>query len=150
MNRLRGSLDRDRARQIGELLEASKVDSGAKFWKGYRDASRELGLMIRTNGLPLALALAIDWAKLEDQDFQKVEPSSDRSGRARALIDLTTLLLPEKTPNDAQSLRSMVMSLTTLDRAHYNGAIDQALGALLWQKTLSAPLAPRDKPGESE
>lgn len=146
MNRLRGSMDRKRAKEIADRLAAHKIASGKPFWSGYRDASRKLGLMIRTNGLPLALAITMDWAKLAEKEFPaRTATSDDTAGRAWALIDLAALLWKDAPPADPAALREKVVSLTTLGRQDYTAMIEKALGTLLWQKSLSAPLAPLEK-----
>lgn len=144
MNRLRGSLDRERAGAVAKLLAAHDIAAGQAFWSGYHDTARKLGLMIRTNGLPLAFAIAMGWAKIKDDGFADPDAADDTTGRSRALVDLATLLW-DKVPGTPAELRGKVVSLAELGRQDYGAVIDKTLGTLLWQKALSAPLVPEEK-----
>jgi len=147
MNRMRGSVNRKTAAEIGDLLAAHGIEPYTPFWKGYRDITRELALMIRTNGLPLALTLAIVKAEIAEGAFPQPEAESEKIGRKRAVIDLVNRLAPASTPAD---LLAIVEGLTTADRASYTAKVDEALASLLWQKTLSAARAPRDDEADGD
>jgi len=136
MNRLRGRAGREMARVVSAMLEEHSVQAYQPFWKGYRDAARELGLMIRTNGLPLALALAIGRAGIAGDSFHERKGEDEKSGRERAVVDLACHL--NKTINGPATLVAFVDETARAGRTEYIDLVEAALSVLLWQKALSA------------
>lgn len=152
MNRLRGSVDRQAAAEIDAMLRSHGVPTFEPFWKGYRDATRELGLMIRTNGLPLALMLAIGKAEIKDKGFSAASSGEEASGRAKAVVDLFRRITPAAVPTTLDDLMTLVRDTTTAAPSEYSAMTNRAMTALVWQKTLStARTAPNadEKPAKS-